>query len=350
MKLTFRWYGKNDSISLNYIRQIPNMSGVVTALYDVPVGEAWKEQSLIELKKLCNENELEMEVIESIPVHEEIKYGGPNRDYYIENYIKNIELVAKHGVKCICYNFMPVFDWLRTNMHHQNEDGSNSLSYSYEEFKKVDPNNLHLPGWDESYTKDELNNLLKIYQKMSHEDLFNNLVYFLNKIIPVCEKCNVNMAIHPDDPPWDIFNLPRIVSNEQDLDKMFNAVLSKRNGLTLCTGSFGASKNNDLVHMANKYASQGRVHFLHMRNILYTDDHDSFCEVGHCSSSGSINMAKIVEALVNNNFNGYVRPDHGRNIFGEDGKPGYGLYDRALGANYINGLFEAFEYMKKKGE
>ena len=185
---------------------------------------------------------------------------------------------------------------------------------------------------------------------MSHDDLFNNLVYFLNKIIPVCEKCNVNMAIHPDDPPWDIFNLPRIVSNEQDLDKMFNAVPSKRNGLTLCTGSFGASKNNDLVHMANKYASQGRVHFLHMRNILYTDDHDSFCEVGHCSSSGSINMAKIVEALVNNNFDGYVRPDHGRNIFGEDGKPGYGLYDRALGANYINGLFEAFEYMKKKGE
>ena len=110
MKLTFRWYGKNDSISLNYIRQIPNMSGVVTALYDVPVGEAWKEQSLIELKKLCNENGLEMEVIESIPVHEEIKYGGPNRDYYIENYIKNIELVARHGVKCICYNFMTVFD------------------------------------------------------------------------------------------------------------------------------------------------------------------------------------------------------------------------------------------------
>lgn len=346
MKLTFRWYGPKDSIPLDYIRQIPNMSGVVTAVYDVPVGEVWPTESLLNLKETANEKGLEMEVIESIPVHEDIKMGRGNRDLYIANYCENIRRVAKYGVKCICYNFMPVFDWLRTEMHHLNKDGSNSLSYSWDDFKKIDPHNLHLPGWDESYSQDELQLLLKAYQNITHKDLFNNLVYFLKKVIPVCDEVGVRMAIHPDDPPWDIFGLPRIVSNEKDLDKMFEAVPSKNNGLTLCTGSFGAGRNNDLVHMAKKYAKEGRVHFVHLRNILWTDDHDSFCEVGHCSKDGSLDMAKIVKALVDNGFDGYVRPDHGRNIFGEDGKPGYGLYDRALGAAYINGLFEMAEKSK----
>ena len=199
---------------------------------------------------------------------------------------------------------------------------------------------------DESYSQSELQNLLKEYQSITHEDLFNNLVYFLKKVIPVCDEIGVKMAIHPDDPPWDIFNLPRIVSNENDLDKMFTAVPSLNNGLTLCTGSFGAGRNNDLVHMACKYQKEGRIHFLHLRNVLWTDNHDSFCEVGHCSKDGSLDMAKIVKVLVDNGFDGYVRPDHGRNIFGEDGKPGYGLYDRALGAAYINGLFEMAEKNK----
>ncbi len=343
MKLTFRWYGPKDSIPLDYIRQIPNMSGVVTAVYDVPVGEVWPIESLLNLKEAANEKGLEMEVIESIPVHEDIKMGRGQRDLYIANYIENIKRVANVGVKCICYNFMPVFDWLRTEMHHLNKDGSNSLSYSWDDFKKIDPHNLHLPGWDESYSQDELQLLLKAYQNITHEDLFNNLVYFLKKVIPVCDEVGVRMAIHPDDPPWDIFGLPRIVSNEKDLDKMFETVPSVNNGLTLCTGSFGAGRNNDLVHMAKKYAKEGRVHFVHLRNILWTDDYDSFCEVGHCSKDGSLDMAKIVKALVDNGFDGYVRPDHGRNIFGEDGKPGYGLYDRALGAAYINGLFEMAE-------
>ena len=346
MKLTFRWYGEKDSIALDYIRQIPNMSGVVTAVYDVPVGEVWPMESLLRLKELCDSKGLEMEVIESIPVHEDIKMGCGNRDKYIDVYCENIKRVAKVGVKCVCYNFMPVFDWLRTEMHHLNKDGSNSLAYSFEDFKKIDPNNLHLPGWDESYTPKELQDLLHAYKDISHEKLFNNLVYFLERIIPVCEEVGVNMAIHPDDPPWDIFGLPRIVSNESDLDKMFKAVPSKRNGLTLCTGSFGASKDNNLVHMAEKYTKDGRVHFVHLRNILWTDDNGSFCECGHISKDGSLDMAKIVKSLVDNGFNGYVRPDHGRNIFGEDMKPGYGLYDRALGAAYINGLFEMAERIK----
>ena len=348
MKLTFRWYGEKDCIPLAYLRQIPNMSGVVTAVYDVPVGEVWSQESIDRLKVLSNEAGLAMEVIESIPVHEDIKMGKPTRDRYIENYCENIRRVAKAGVKCVCYNFMPVFDWLRTDMYHKNADGSTSLSYSYEDFLKVDPNNLHLPGWDESYSQDELQGLLKEYKSISHNDLFNNLVYFLERVIPVCEECDVNMAIHPDDPPWDIFGLPRIISNENDLDKMFAAVPSTRNGLTLCTGSFGAGRTNDLIHMAEKYTKQGRVHFAHLRNVKWTDDHDSFCEVGHYSCDGSLDMARIVETFVKNGFDGYVRPDHGRNIFGEDAKPGYGLFDRALGCAYINGLFEAYEKVHKK--
>lgn len=343
MKMTFRWYGEKDSIPLEYIKQIPNMSGVVTAVYDVAAGEVWPDASLAKLKSACGAKNLEMEVIESIPVHEDIKMGADGRDRYINNYCENIRAVSRAGVKCVCYNFMPVFDWLRTNLALPAPDGSTSLSYSKDEFDKLDPANLHLPGWDESYSQSQLQGLLAAYKNISHEKLFENLVYFLKRIIPVCEQTGVVMAIHPDDPPWDIFGLPRIVSNEADLDKLFAAVPSKANGLTLCSGSFGAGRCNNLIRMAAKYAAEGRIHFAHLRNILWTDDKDSFKESAHLSKCGSLDMYGIVKALVDNGFNGYVRPDHGRNIFGEDGKPGYGLYDRALGAAYINGLFEAAE-------
>ncbi len=343
MKLGFRWYGENDSIPLSYIREIPNVSTVVTSVYSYKPGEEWDEASLARLKSVCAEKGLAMEVIESIPVSEEIKLGTELGEKHIQVFKHNLRLCAEAGVKVVCYNFMPVFDWLRTQMHHKNPDGSDSLSYSYEDFQKVDPNHLHLPGWDESYAPEELQGLLKRYQKMSHDDLRHNLIHFLEEIIPVCEECDIKMAVHPDDPPWDIFGLPRIVTGEESLDKIFAAVPSKYNGLTLCTGSLGAGRNNDMVKLAAKYAKEGRVHFAHLRNILLEGDHDSFVEVGHCSKDGSLDMAAIVKALVDNGFDGYVRPDHGRNIWGEDGKPGYGLYDRALGCAYINGLFEMAE-------
>ena len=349
MQMTFRWFGADkDTVSLDQIKQIPGVVGVVPALHYLPAGEAWEMEDVQKMYDEITAAGLTMECIESVNVHEDIKLGLPTRDKLIENYKTSIRNLAKVGVKVICYNFMPVFDWLRTNMKHVNEDGSNSLSYSYEEFLQVDPNNLHLPGWDESYSKDELQNLLKEYKKISHDKLFQNLVYFLNKVIPVCEECNVNMAIHPDDAPWDVFNLPRIISNQKDLDKLFKAVPSTRNGLTLCTGSFGAGRENDLIKFARKYTKQGRVHFVHLRNVKWVGENNSFYESGHYSNCGSLDMARIVEELVKNGFNGYVRPDHGRNIFGEDGKPGYGLYDRALGATYINGLFEAYEKIYKK--
>ena len=340
MKMTFRWYGEKDSIPLSYIRQIPGMSGVVTAVYDVPVGEVWEMDKILRLKSLCDEKGLEMEVIESVPVHEDIKLGLPTRDRYIANYATTIRNLGKAGVKCICYNFMPVFDWLRTNLHTEAEDGSNALSYNHEELMGLDPHNLHLPGWDESYTSEELNSLLDAYSGMSHEQLFENLVYFLKGIMPACDETGINMAIHPDDPPWDMFGLPRIITGMDSYDKLFAAVPNAHNGITLCTGSLGAGRDNDMVAMASKLAA--RSYFVHLRQITHSGDLD-FCESGHLTSMGSLNMYGIVKALVEAGFDGYVRPDHGRNIWGEDGKPGYGLYDRALGATYLYGLFEAIE-------
>lgn len=344
MKMTFRWYGEKDCIPLNYIKQIQGMTGVVTAVYDVPVGEVWPEERIARLKTLCDEADLEMEVIESVPVHEDIKLGKPSRDRLIANYAENIRRLGKYGVKCICYNFMPVFDWFRTNLYYKHKDGSTSLSYSEEDFAKLDKRNLRLPGWDESYTPDELNGLLKEYEGMTHEKLFENLVYFLKGIMPACDETGINMAIHPDDPPWDIFDLPRIVGKESDYDKLFEAVPNVHNGITFCTGSLGAGRFNDLPKMAGKYAK--RIYFAHLRQLKFVNDTD-FYENGHQTAEGNVDIYSIVKALEENGFEGYLRPDHGRNVWGEDAKPGYGLFDRAMGACYLQGVFEAVQKERK---
>ena len=340
MKMTFRWYGESDSIPLPYIKQIPNMSGVVTAVYDTPVGEVWEEEKIAKLKSLCDRAGLAMEVIESVPVHEDIKLGRPSRDGLIANYAQTIRNLGKYGVKCICYNFMPVFDWFRTDLHFVQANGAECLAYKEADFQKLDKRNLRLPGWDESYTPEQLNGLLKEYEGMTHERLFANLVCFLNGILPACDETGIDMAIHPDDPPWDIFGLPRIVGREEDYDKLFSAVPNKHNGITFCTGSLGAGRSNDLPKMAAKYAR--RIYFAHLRQLKFVNDTD-FYENGHQTAEGNVDIYAVVKALVENGFDGYVRPDHGRNIWGENGKPGYGLYDRALGAAYLSGLFEAVE-------
>ncbi|MBQ8742606.1 MAG: mannonate dehydratase [Clostridia bacterium] len=346
MKLTFRWYGDSDPVTLDRIKQIPTMSGIVSAVYDVKPGEVWSYESIEALRRKANDAGLEFEVVESVPVHEEIKYGGPNAARYIENYCENVRRLAKAGVKCICYNFMPVFDWLRSELEHHNADGSNSLAYDENTLMTMDPQkgDLSLPGWDESYTKEELARLLEIYKGVSEEKLWENMKTFLEAVIPVAAEVGVNMAIHPDDPPWGIFGLPRIITCEENLDRFLSLVDSDANGLTFCTGSLGASKGNDLVKMAGKYAK--RIHFLHLRNIKITSDRQ-FHEVGHPTECGSIDMYGIARALCENGFDGYVRPDHGRMIWGETGRYGYGLFDRALGATYIAGLFEAIEKDRK---
>ncbi|MDR0426295.1 MAG: mannonate dehydratase [Clostridiales bacterium] len=340
MKMTFRWYGEGDTIPLAYIRQIPGMSGVVTAVYDVPVGAVWPIERILRLKSLCDKNGLAMEVIESVPVHEDIKLGKPARDGYIEAYRQNILNLAQVGVRCICYNFMPVFDWLRTDLRQENADGSTALSYVHETLTKLDPKALRLPGWDESYTQKELAGLLDEYGGVSREKLFQNLVYFLEAVMPVLDKTGIDMAIHPDDPPWDMFGLPRIITGGDSYDRLFAAVKNPHNGLTFCTGSLGAGRFNDLPTLAKRYAS--RIYFAHIRQLRLSGERD-FTESGHLTAAGSLDIYGVVKALVENGFDGYVRPDHGRNIWGEDGKPGYGLYDRALGAAYLNGLFEAIE-------
>lgn len=351
MKLSFRWYGEDDKVTLEKIRQIPGMQSIVTAVYDVPVGEVWSNESIGRLKKLTEEAGLSFDVIESIPVHEDIKLGKDTRDKYIDNYCENIRRVAKAGVKCICYNFMPVFDWTRTQLDHMLDDGSTSLVYYQEQVDKVNPlesdSDLTLPGWDASYTRDELKAVVSEYNAMSEEALWDNLKYFLEKVIPVAAEYDVNMAIHEDDPCWSIFGLPRIIVDEKSLDKFLSLVDDKHNGITLCTGSLGCSAKNDVAKMAAKYAAMGRIHFVHLRNVAILDNNQGFEERAHLSCCGSLDMYAIVKALYNNGFEGYVRPDHGRMIWGETGRPGYGLYDRALGAAYINGLWEAVEKSSK---
>lgn len=348
MKLSFRWYGANDPIRLEYISQIPGMHSVVSAVYDVKPGKVWSEESILKIKNECEKHHLIFDVVESIPVSEDIKLGTAKREEHIEVYKENIRRVAKHGVKCICYNFMPVFDWTRTQLDKKAPDGSTSLVMYMDQLKGLDPltDDMNLPGWDASYTKEEMKELIKNYRKIGEEGLWKNIEIFLKEIIPVAEECSVVMAIHPDDPPYSIFGIPRIITNEANLDRFLSIVDSPANRLTFCTGSLGAGSFNNIPPMVRKYAEKRRLGFMHIRNIKLMED-GSFEERAHLSSAGSLDIYAIVKALVDNDYDGYVRPDHGRMIWGETGKPGYGLYDRALGATYINGLFEACEKAKR---
>lgn len=350
MKLSFRWYGDSDPISLEYISQIPDMRSIVSAVYDVKSGEVWPEESLAKIKKQCEDSGLVFDVVESIPVHEDIKLGRGNVDKLLDVYCENIRRCAKYGVKCVTYNFMPVFDWTRTQLDKKASDGSTSLVMYWEQMKGLDPlkDDIHLPGWDSSYSQAEIRELISAYGELGEEGLWKNLEKFLKKVIPVAKQCGVRMAIHPDDPPYPIFGLPRIITDEQSLDRFLNIVDSPYNSLCFCTGSLGCAKFNDIPKMVKKYASLNRIAFMHIRNVQLMED-GSFEERAHLSSCGSLDMHKIVKALVEEDYDGYVRPDHGRMIWGEAGKPGYGLFDRALGAAYINGLFEALEKEKNNG-
>lgn len=342
MKLSFRWYGDGDPVTLEYISQIPGMRSVVSAVYAVPPGEVWPVEAIGDLKRRCEAHGLVFDVVESVPVHEDIKLGKPSRERYIENYRTNIRRLGAAGVKVVCYNFMPVFDWLRSDLDHKNPDGSTSLIYREEDILAMDPakGDLSLPGWDASYTKEGLAALLAEYRDVDGEALWRNAEYFLKSVIPVCEECGVRMAVHPDDPPWSVFGLPRIVTGEENLARYLGLVDSPCNGVTLCTGSLGANPENDLVRMIRRFGAAGRIPFVHVRNILRVGTR-GFNETAHRTESGSLDIYAIMKALYDVGFDGYLRPDHGRMIWGEKGRPGYGLYDRALGAVYLGGLWEA---------
>ena len=355
MQMTFRWFGsEKDTVTLEQIRQIPNVVGVVPALHNLPAGEAWELDDIMKMKSEIEKAGLTMECIESVNVHEDIKIGLPTRDKYIENYKTSIRNLAKAGVKVICYNFMPVFDWTRTDLAMNMGDGATCLSYDgvqiegkspEQMFKDIDDNSngYAMPGW-ETERMPEIKKLFEKYKGVTSDDLWNNLKYFLDAIMPVCEECDVKMAIHPDDPPWDIFGLPRIIKDRESLKKLLEIVPSKYNGLTFCTGSLGASSKNDLPAMIREFGD--RIYFAHLRNVNVVDNH--FNETAHESNTGSLDMYEIVKALQDVGFDGYIRPDHGRMIWGEVARPGYGLYDRALGVAYLNGLWEAVKKSKER--
>ncbi|MDQ7988944.1 MAG: mannonate dehydratase [Candidatus Dactylopiibacterium sp.] len=343
MKMSFRWYGDSDPVTLEYIRQIPGMHGIVSAIYDVPVGEVWPVDNIRQIKARIEAHGLAFEVIESVPVHEDIKLGKPSRDRLIANYQQSIRNLAACGLKVICYNFMPVFDWTRTTLAKKLEDGSTTLAFTTAEAEAIDlSKGISLPGWDSSYKPEELKALLDEYSKVDEEKLWAHLTYFLQAIIPVAEEVGIKMAIHPDDPPRPIFGLPRIVKNRDDLARIVKIVDTPANGLTLCSGSLGAGPENNVEALVREFGGMGRIHFAHLRNVKVNAAGD-FEETAHRSDCGSLDMAAIVKAYHDTGFEGYARPDHGRMIWGETGKPGYGLYDRALGAVYLNGLWEAVD-------
>lgn len=351
MIMTFRWYGRdNDNITLQDIRQIPGMRGVVGALFDIPVGEAWPLDKIMALKKDIEDHGLLFETVESVNVHEDIKLGLPSRDKYIENYITSLKHLGQAGIKVVCYNFMPVFDWTRTELAKVLPDGSTALAYDQRLIEGKDPqkmveemeegsNGFELPGWEKWRLK-ELQHLFDMYKDVDEEKLFANLEYFLKAIVPAAEQYGIKMAIHPDDPPRSVFGLPRIVTSKKNLERIVNMVDSPSNGLTMCSGSLGSNLENDIPDMIRYFGKKGRVHFGHVRNVQVHQPW-VFNETSHKSDVGSLDMYEIMKAFYDIGFDGPIRPDHGRMIWGENGRPGYGLYDRALGANYLCGLWDA---------
>lgn len=357
MKMIIRWFSNgDDSVTLEQIRQIPGVTGVATMFSDIPVGEVWPLQRLKALRNEIQAAGLELEVIESVNIHEDIKKGLPSRDKYISNYIKTMENLSKINIKCLCYNFMPVMDWARSNLEYPLEDGSTVLAYNHEEVLRMNPSMIAdnmldnakgytLPGW-EPERMCLMSEDIEFYQKITIEQYWENMKYFLDAVIPYAEKYDIKMAIHPDDPPFSIFGLPKAINNVENIRKFLSLNSSPYHGLTFCTGSLGADRKNDIPAMIQEFAAQGRIHFAHIRNIKHSED-KVFTESAHLSQCGDLDMYQIVKAFHDNGFDGYIRPDHGRMIWGEQARPGYGLYDRALGANYLMGLWEAIEKSKQ---
>ena len=344
MHMTFRWFGASDPIPLAHIRQIPGVNGVVSALYDVPVGEAWPKSKLAALAEGIDAAGLRLEVVESIPIHEDIKLGRPTRDRLVDEYCTSVTHMGELGVPVLCYNFMPIFDWTRTDLAMPQPDGSTALAYDHDDLKRIDlsKGTGDLPGWATAYDAQSLGALLAAYKEVNEERLRENFAYFLERVVPVADSVGVKMAVHPDDPPWPIFGLPRIVSTAADLDRITKVVDLPANGVTFCTGSLGADPANDLPAMARELGKRGRIHFTHARNVKW-DGEKKFHESPHPTRFGNVDMHGVLTALHETGFDGPMRPDHGRMIWGETGRAGYGLYDRALGATYLQGLWEGIE-------
>ena len=279
MDMTLRWYGEgNDSVTLDQIRQIPGVTGVITALHDIPAGEAWTYEDVMKRKQEVEAKGLKLVGVESINVHEDIKIGLPTRDELIENYCKSLEAIGKADIHLVCYNFMPVFDWTRTDLAMPLEDGSTALAYDSSIIDGIDASEMFdriekasggfvMPGWEPN-RRDEIMDLFEKYKDVDADKLRENYKYFLDGIIPTCEKYKIKMAVHPDDPAWDVFGLPRIVTCEEDLLKIADMNPSIYNGFTLCTGSLGSNLNNDLPKIIRNPKIAERIQLLTTNSVV----------------------------------------------------------------------------------
>lgn len=339
MQMTLRWYGADDAVTLERIRQVPGVTGVVSSLHDERTGDAWPQDRIDALRDTIGEAGLELSVIESIPVHEDIKLGRPSRDRYADTWSETVRRLGAAGIRIVCYNFMPIFDWLRTDLARATGDGSTTLAYDHAALRSMDLSSgfAALPAWADHYDGATLAALLEQYRQLHDERLWEHLAWFLERVVPVAEEAGVRLAIHPDDPPWSVFGVPRIIVDGAALERLTRLVDRPANGITFCTGSLGSSPSNDLPAMIRSLSD--RIHFMHCRNVRRTGDR-AFVETPHPSRFGDVDMRQVLLTLRETGFRGPMRPDHGRMIWGETGRSGYGLYDRALGAMYLQGLWE----------
>lgn len=368
MKLSFRWFGNNDPVPLKHIRQIPGVETIVHQVKGTPVGALLDGTSLKAAKDAIEAHGMKYEVFESLPVHPSIKMGTPDRDKYIEVFKVNLRLLADLGIKVVVYNLRPIIRWARTDIYKALEDGSSVSVYYQKDEHKLDPfmaeekltdwhkangsyvynrqltTDMELDGYYNKASRDILIQRRKVYTDLGKEGMWENLTYFLNEIIPVAEECDIKMAAHPDDPPWDIFGIPRLMISEKAIDRLLDLVDSPSNGIVFCSGTIGSEVDIDVVRLADKYIKRGRVPFAHIRNVKTGPGFVE--ESAHYSPYGSLDMAALMKAFVDNDYDGYIRSDHGRMIWGEEGKPGNGMFDRALGAQYILGLWEALTKAK----
>lgn len=391
MEKTWRWFGKKDKITLSMLRQI-GVEGIVTALHEVPNGEIWTVEAINDLKQYIESYGMRWSVVESIPVCEAIKYAGPERDQLIENYKVSLANLGKCGVKTVCYNFMPVIDWVRTDLHHPWADGSSSLYYDRVRFAYFDTRILQRAGAEKDYTEEELRKvaeldkviteaekdelvdaiivktqgfvngniregdkqpvaifkrLLSLYDGIDRDALRENMRYFLSAVMPVCEEYGVNMCVHPDDPPFQILGLPRIVTNEEDIDWFLRAVDNPHNGLTFCAGSLSAGEHNDTRELARKFAK--RTHFVHLRSTAAMPG-GNFIESSHLSGRGY--LIDLIRIFEQERPGLPMRVDHGRMMLGDEDKgynPGYSFHGRMLALAQVEGMMAVVEDELKRG-
>ena len=390
MEKTWRWFGKKDKITLPMLRQI-GVEGIVTALHDVPNGEIWTVEAINDLKSYIESYGLRWSVVESLPVCEAIKYAGAEREQLIDNYKTSLANLGKCGIKTVCYNFMPVIDWIRTDLQYPWPDGTSSLYYDRIRFAYFDIRILEREGAEKDYTEEELQKvaeldkviteaekdalidtiivktqgfvngnikegdknpvaifkrLLALYKDIDRDTLRENMRYFLSAIMPVCEEYGVNMCVHPDDPPFQVLGLPRIVTNENDIEWFLNAVDNPHNGLTFCAGSLSAGEHNDTRELAKKFAK--RTHFVHLRSTAAMQG-GNFIESSHLTGRG--HLIDLIRIFEKENPGLPMRVDHGRMMLGDEDKgynPGYSFHGRMLALAQVEGMMAVVDDEKER--